>query len=79
VDVMKLEIKKGDVVKVIAGDDKGKEGRVLDIFPKDLRILVEGVNEHKRHTRPNQGNQQGGILTKSLPIHYSNVKLVSKG
>lgn len=73
---MKLKIKKGDTVEVIAGDDKGKQGRVLDIFPKKMRILVEGVNEHIKHTKPTQENQQGGRIKTALPFHYSNVKLI---
>lgn len=74
---MKLNIKKGDIVKVIAGDDKGKEGRVLVVDPKKMTILVDGVNIHKKHQKPTQDNQQGGIIDKALPIHYSNVKLAS--
>lgn len=74
---MKLKIKKGDTVKVIAGDDKGKEGRVLEIYPKNLTILVDGINIHKKHSKPSQQNQNGGIIDTSLPISYSNVQLVS--
>jgi large subunit ribosomal protein L24 len=74
---MKLKIKKGDTVKVIAGDDKGKEGRVLEIYPTKMTILVDGVNIHKKHTKPSQQNQNGGIVDTSLPINYSNVQLVS--
>jgi large subunit ribosomal protein L24 len=74
---MKLKIKKGDTVKVITGDDKGKEGKVLSVDPSKMRILVDGVNVHKKHQRPTQNNQQGGIVDKALPLHYSNVQLVS--
>lgn len=73
---MKLKIKKGDNVKVITGDDKGKVGRVLEIDAKKMRLLVEGVNIHSKHEKPNQSNQNGGIVKVELPIHYSNVKLV---
>ena len=73
---MKLKIKKGDIVQIIAGNDKGETGRVLRVYPQDLKILVEGVNVRKRHTRPNQNNQKGGILSKEMPIHYSNVQIV---
>ncbi len=73
---MKLKIKKGDIVQIIAGNDKGETGRVLRVYPQDLKILVEGVNVRKRHTRPNQSNQKGGILSKEMPIHYSNVQIV---
>ena len=73
---MKLKIKKGDTVQVSAGNDKGKVKRVLAVYPKEMRILVEGVNVRKKHTRPNQRNTQGGIISKELPIHYSNVQLI---
>lgn len=73
---MKLKIKKGDVVKVIAGNDKGNTGRVLDIYPDSLRILVEQVNVRAKHTKPSQQNQNGGIIHKEMPIHYSNVMLL---
>lgn len=76
-DKIKLKIKKGDNVIVIAGNDKDltKVHRVLEIYPKEMRILVEGVNKHKKHTKPNPKNQRGGIVEKELPIHYSNVQL----
>ena len=70
---MKLAIKKGDIVQVIAGNDKGKPGRVLEINRKTMRVLVEGINIRKKHTRPTQANPNGGILTKEMAIHYSNV------
>lgn len=70
---MKLKIKKGDQVRVIAGQDKGKSGRVLAVYPKEMRILVEGINIRIKHEKPNQQNQQGGRVEKEMPIHYSNV------
>ncbi|MBO8152510.1 MAG: 50S ribosomal protein L24 [Candidatus Marinimicrobia bacterium] len=70
-----LKIKKGDTVIVISGDDKGKVGKVLKVFPKKQRVIVEGVNFIKRHTRPSQKNPQGGIIEKEAPIHISNVVL----
>jgi large subunit ribosomal protein L24 len=73
---MKLKIKKNDVVKVISGDDKGKTGRVLLIDPKKMTVLVEGVNIHTTHEKPNQNNQQGGRVQKEFPMHYSNVLLL---
>ncbi|MCB0702855.1 MAG: 50S ribosomal protein L24 [Ignavibacteriae bacterium HGW-Ignavibacteriae-4] len=73
---MKLKIKKGDTVQVITGVDKGKEGRVLEIYPSKMKVLVEGVNEKIKHEKPSQQNQQGGRVTKSAPLHYSNVKLI---
>jgi large subunit ribosomal protein L24 len=76
VRAMKLKIKKNDQVMVIAGDDKGKIGRVLDVDPKKMRILVEGVNIHTKHQRPTQQNQKGGRIEMEFPIHYSNVMLI---
>ncbi len=72
----KLKIKKNDEVMVITGNYKGKTGRVLEVFPKKDRVLVEGVNVRKRHMRPNNQYPQGGIISKELPIHISNVMLL---
>jgi large subunit ribosomal protein L24 len=66
-------IVKGDEVLVIAGNDRGKTGKVLAIFPDRQRVIVEGVNFIKRHTRPSQSNPQGGIVEREAPIHVSNV------
>lgn len=71
---MKLKIRTGDSVKVIAGSDKGKTGKVLSVDAKNMRILVEGVNVRKKHIKPNQQNPQGGVLPMERPIHYSNVQ-----
>lgn len=71
----KLRIKKGDKVVVIAGKDKSKSGNVLQVFPNESRVLVEGVNVVKRHTKPNQANPEGGIIEKEAPIHISNVAI----
>jgi large subunit ribosomal protein L24 len=73
---MKLKIKKGDTVRVIAGNDKGREGRVLEVLPTKMRVLVEGVNIRKRHTRPTQTNPNGSIVERAMPIHYSNVMIL---
>ncbi len=73
---MKFKIKKNDQVVVIAGDDKGKSGRVLDVDSKKSRVLVEGVNVHIKHQKPNQQNQQGGRVEMEFPVHYSNVMLL---
>ena len=74
---MAVKIKKGDTVKVIAGKDKDKEGKVLSV--KDGRVIVEGVNMITKHTKPSMANQQGGIITKEAPIDISNVMYVHKG
>jgi large subunit ribosomal protein L24 len=74
---MKLKIKKNDTVRILAGNDKGREGRVIDVLPEKMRVIVEGVNVRKRHTRPNQARPEGSIIEREMPIHYSNVALVS--
>jgi|SRR4051812_41034221 len=75
-----LNIKKGDTVKVIAGSDKGAEGKVIAVFREDHRVIVEGVNRVKRHTKVVQSGGRagttGGIITTEAPIHVSNVMLV---
>ena len=72
---MSLKIRKGDNVMVIAGDDKGKTGRVLSVDEAKRRVIVEKINFVKRHTKARSQNQQGGILEKEAPIHLSNVML----
>ena len=69
----KLHIKKGDVVRVISGNERGKQGKVLVVFPAKERLIVEGVNMRVRHMRPSQANPQGGRVKQELPIHVSNV------
>ncbi|KHE72269.1 50S ribosomal protein L24 [Halobacillus sp. BBL2006] len=68
-----MHVKKGDKVMVITGKDKGKQGTILEAYPKKDRVLVEGVNEVKKHAKPSQENPQGGILTQEAAIHVSNV------
>ena len=72
----KLHIKKGDIVFVNAGEDKGKAGRVLQVLVKDNRAIVEGINVVSKHTKPNAKNPQGGIEKKEAPIHLSNLNVV---
>ncbi|NQU73363.1 MAG: 50S ribosomal protein L24 [Candidatus Omnitrophica bacterium] len=72
------KIRKNDTIKVLAGKDKGKTGKVLHVFPKNNRAVVEGVNFIKRHTRKTQNDQQGGIVEKESPIHVSNLVLLCK-
>ena len=72
---MALQIRKGDTVQVIAGDDRGKVGRVLSVDREKSRIVVEKVNFVKRHTKPRKAGVQGGILEREAPIHLSNVML----
>ncbi|WLR55025.1 MULTISPECIES: 50S ribosomal protein L24 [Mesobacillus] len=68
-----MHVKKGDKVMVISGKDKGKTGIILEAFPKQSRVLVEGINIVKKHAKPSQVNPQGGILNQEAPIHVSNV------
>ncbi|MGY3716663.1 50S ribosomal protein L24 [Sutcliffiella cohnii] len=68
-----MHVKKGDKVQVISGKDKGKQGVILQAFPKKDRVLVEGVNIVKKHAKPSQANPQGGIISQEAPIHVSNV------
>ncbi|HLS08821.1 50S ribosomal protein L24 [Lentibacillus sp.] len=68
-----MHVKKGDKVKVIAGKDRGKEGTILEVYPKKERVLVEGINMIKKHAKPSQDNPQGGILNQEAAIHVSNV------
>lgn len=72
----KVHVKKGDTVLVITGKDKGKKGKVLEVLPEKSRVVIEGVNKAKRHTKPSQKLPQGGINEKEAPIHSSNVMLV---
>jgi len=71
-----MKIRKNDNVIIIAGNSKGITGKVLKVFPKDNRVIVEGVSLRKRHTKPNQVNPQGGIIEMEAPINVSNVMLV---
>ena len=71
----KMHVKTGDTVIVIAGKEKGKKGKIIALSEKD-RVVVEGLNLVKRHTKPSQNNPQGGIITKEAAIHVSNVMLV---
>ncbi|GAB2969200.1 50S ribosomal protein L24 [Nocardioides montaniterrae] len=74
-----LKIKKGDTVKVIAGKDKGAEGKVIKVIREESRVIVEGVNRIKKHTKAIQGGPAGGIITTEAPIHVSNVMLLEGG
>ena len=71
----KAAIKKGDTVEVIAGNDKGATGTVIEVIPSQDRIVVEGVRMQKKHQKPTQENQDGGIVDREGPIHISNVRL----
>jgi large subunit ribosomal protein L24 len=74
--MIKLKIKSGDTVKVIAGDHKGSEGKVLRVDREKNKAIVEGVNMVSKHTKPSAKNPQGGIVKKEAPIHISNIALI---
>lgn len=77
---MTLKIRKNDQVRVMTGKDRGKEGRVLAVYPKDARVIIENVNLVKRHMKlraaRGRSGQEGGIITKEAPVHVSNVQIV---
>jgi len=75
----KLKIKTGDTVKVIAGDHKGEEGKVVKVFIDKNRAIVEGVNMISKHTKPSADNPQGGIVKREASLHISNLMLVNNG
>jgi large subunit ribosomal protein L24 len=74
-----MKIKKGDTVQVIAGKDNGKEGKVISVDPKNSKVVVEGVNVVKKHTKPSVANQEGGIVETEAAIDISNVMYLHKG
>src|SRR5688572_32749397 len=76
VERVKLRITKGDTVRIMRGDDKGKEGKVIRVYPKTGRLTVEGVNIVKRHRKARRAEEQSGIVDFPAPIHHSNVMLL---
>ena len=70
----KWKLRRGDEVVVIAGEDRGRRGKILQVLPKTDRVIVEGINRAKVHQRPSQKNPQGGIVEKEMPVHVSNVQ-----
>ena len=73
---VKMHVRKGDTVVVLSGKDKGKKGKIVEALPKKSKVVVEGVNKVKRHTKPSQGNPQGGIIVKEAAIASSKVMLI---
>lgn len=72
----KLNIKKGDNVKIITGDDRGKTGEVLVVFPKEQRVIVKGINMITKHIKPTAASPKGGIQKKEAPVHISNIMIL---
>jgi large subunit ribosomal protein L24 len=73
---VKLHVTKGDTVRVMRGDDKGKEGKILRVFPKTGRVLVEGINIVKKHRKARTAEEQSGIIEQPAPVHSSNLMLI---
>ncbi|SDZ18098.1 MULTISPECIES: 50S ribosomal protein L24 [Tindallia] len=73
-----MKVKKGDTVILVSGKDKGKTGKILEVFPKKDRVIVEGINMVKKHKKPTQKVQQGGIVNQEAPVHVSNVMYYDK-
>jgi large subunit ribosomal protein L24 len=71
-----MKIKKGDTVLIISGKDRGKKGKVLEVFPQEKRLLVEGINLKKKHMRPKREGEKGQVVELALPIHISKTKLI---
>ena len=71
-----MKLKKGDTVKVISGKDKGQQGEIVHVFPSDNKVLVNGINTAKKHSKARRANQQGGIIDRDMPLDVSNVALV---
>ena len=76
VSTHKMTIRKGDRVRVLRGDDKGKEGTVLRVLPQENKVVIEGVNQRKKHVRATSPESEGGIITFEAPVHASNVMLI---
>ena len=74
-----MHVKQGMLVKVISGNHKGQEGKILNVFPSQSRVIIEGVNFRKRASRPTQENPSGGFIEREAPIHISNVMIVNNG
>ena len=71
-----MKLKKGDTVKVLSGNDKGKTGEILEVIPKTSKIIVKGINIRKKHTKPRRQGEEGGIIPSEYPIHSSKVAVV---
>jgi len=74
--LIKLHVKKGDTVVVLSGKDKGKQGKIISAMPRAGKVIVEGINKVKRHSKPSLKVPQGGIITKEMPLHACKVQLI---
>ncbi len=73
-----MKVKVGDKVKILAGKDKGKEGKIISVLKREDKVIVENLNMIKKHVKPNGQNESGGIVDKEAPIHVSNVKVITE-
>ena len=73
---MKLHVKKGDTVQILSGKDKGKQGKIISAMPDKAKVVVEGINKVKRHSKPSMKVPQGGIISKEMPLHVCKVQLI---
>ena len=73
---MKLHVKKGDTVTILSGKDKGKQGKIISAMPDKAKVVVEGINKVKRHSKPSMKVPQGGIISKEMPLHVCKVQLI---
>ena len=71
-----MKIRKGDTVLIISGKDRGKRGKILEVFPKERRVVIEGANIRKKHTRPKRSGEKGQIIQLPAPVDISNIKLI---
>jgi large subunit ribosomal protein L24 len=76
---MARHVRKGDLIIMTAGKDRGRQGRILRVIPDQKKVVVEGINLHRKHVKPNQTQPQGGVVEKELPVHISNVSPVVDG
>lgn len=74
--LVKLHVKKGDTVLILSGKDKGKQGKIISALPRAGKVIVEGINKVKRHSKPSLKVPQGGIITKEMPLHACKVQLI---
>ena len=74
--LVKLHVKKGDTVQILAGKDKGKQGKIISALPNKAKVIVEGINKVKRHSKPSLKVPQGGIVSKEMPLHACKVQLI---
>lgn len=76
---MPRHVRKGDLVQVISGDDRGRQGTIIRVIPNKDQVIIQGINVHRKHMKPTRANQQGGVVEREMPVHLSNVQPVVDG